>query len=340
MPGHAPSFWWQSLVNWQARLLAPLACIYGKVAARNLTKRISTRIDVPVLCIGNYTVGGAGKTPTAIYFAKLARDEGFVPGIVSRGFGGNYNGVHLVDPESDSAKLVGDEPLLLARHASVAVCADRSHAANFLKARGCDFIIMDDGFQSARLHADYALLVVDASRGIGNGRVIPAGPLRAPLNVQMAKTDGILCIGTQNMADRLKEQAKAAGKPVFNAILKASSQQDLHDGQWLAFAGIGNPQKFFASLRESGACLGMTREFADHHPFTVQDIARLRDEAAAKNLRLITTAKDYVRLASQPDVDSNFIKNLSILDVELSFIDENAANTIFATVLQHFEQRQ
>lgn len=339
MAGQAPSFWWQA-PGWRSGLLAPLACIYGMVAARNLTKRVGARIDVPVLCIGNFTVGGAGKTPTAIYFAELARDEGFVPGIVSRGFGGNYNGVHLVDPETDSAKLVGDEPLLLARHASVAVCADRSHAATFLQSRGCDFIIMDDGFQSARLHADYALLVVDASRGIGNGKIIPAGPLRAPLDVQMEKTDGILRIGTQNQADNLLAEARSAGKPVFEAVLKASSQSDLSTGQWLAFAGIGNPEKFFDSLRASGAIIGATREFADHHPFTVQDIAQLRDEAMAKKLSLITTAKDYVRLASQPDMDRSFVESLSVLDVELSFTAKDAAKTIFATVLQRFEARQ
>ncbi|MFK4824263.1 tetraacyldisaccharide 4'-kinase [Paenochrobactrum sp. BZR 588] len=339
MAGQAPSFWWQA-PSWRSALLAPLACIYGMVAARNLTKRVGARIDVPVLCIGNYTVGGAGKTPTAIYFAELARDEGFIPGIVSRGFGGNYNGVHLVDPETDSAKLVGDEPLLLARHASVAVCSDRSHAAEFLKTRGCDFIIMDDGFQSARLYADYALLVVDASRGIGNGKIIPAGPLRAPLNVQMAKTDGILRIGTQNVADNLIKQAHAAGKPIFDAVLQASSKSDLANGQFLAFAGIGNPEKFFVSLRATGAVIGATREFADHHPFTPQDIAQLHDEAAANNLRLITTAKDYVRLASQPDIDRSFVEKLSVLDVELSFTDKSAAKTIFSTVLQRFEARQ
>lgn len=339
MAGQAPSFWWQA-PSWRSGLLAPLACVYGMVAARNLTKRAGARIDVPVLCIGNYTVGGAGKTPTAIYFAELARDEGFIPGIVSRGFGGDYNGVHLVDPETDSAKRVGDEPLLLARHASVAVCSDRSHAAEFLKTRGCDFIIMDDGFQSARLYADYALLVVDASRGIGNGKIIPAGPLRAPLDVQMAKTDGILRIGTQSAADDLIAQAQAAGKPTFDAVLQASSKSDLADGQWLAFAGIGNPEKFFFSLRTSGASIGATREFADHHSFTAQDIAQLRDEAALKKLRLITTAKDYVRLASQPDMDRSFIESLSVLDVELSFIDKGAAKTIFETVLQRFEARQ
>ncbi|MGU3574610.1 tetraacyldisaccharide 4'-kinase [Brucellaceae bacterium C25G] len=339
MAGQAPIFWWQS-PSWRSALLAPLASIYGVFATRNLTKRVGARIDLPVLCIGNYTVGGAGKTPTAIYFAELARDEGFVPGIVSRGFGGQYNGVHLVDPETDSAKLVGDEPLLLARHANVAVCADRSHAARFLKARGCDFIIMDDGFQSARLHTDYALLVVDASRGIGNGKMIPAGPLRAPLDIQMQKTDGLLLIGTQNNAADVMLGAAKAGKPVFDAVLQASSRCDLSVGQWLAFAGIGNPQKFFTSLRESGAVIGATREFADHHPYSASDIAHLRSEAATKNLRLITTAKDYVRLASQPDIDRHFIDDLAVLDVELSFKDKSAAKTILATVLQRFEARQ
>lgn len=150
MVSEAPPFWWDK-PDWRALSLAPAAWLYGAVAGRRLLKAEPPKISLPVLCVGNFTVGGAGKTPTAIAFSAGAKARGLNPGIVSRGYGGAYKGLHVVDPAHDSARYVGDEPLLLARHASVALCPDRLKAARYLQALGCDFIIMDDGFQSARL---------------------------------------------------------------------------------------------------------------------------------------------------------------------------------------------
>ena len=212
MISEAPPFWWKK-ADWRPFLLYPFSAAYGAVARRRLIRAPREKVGAPVLCVGNLTVGGSGKTPVAIALAKRARKMGLVPGIVSRGHGGMVTHAHLVDPGHDSARHVGDEPLLLARAAAVAVTADRAAAARLLIEHGCDFIIMDDGFQSARIAMDYALIVVDARRGIGNGHVIPGGPMRAPLVAQMSHADGVLKLGEGDGAERVVRQAARAGRP-------------------------------------------------------------------------------------------------------------------------------
>ncbi|SBW16053.1 tetraacyldisaccharide 4'-kinase [Brucella sp. 10RB9215] len=338
MASEAPPFWWEE-PDWRALALAPAAWIYGRVSGRRLIRAVPPKVSLPVLCVGNFTVGGAGKTPTAIAFARGAIARGMKPGIVSRGYGGNYSGLHLVDPGHDSARHVGDEPLLLARHAAVALSPDRVKAAEYLKSLGCDFIIMDDGFQSARLHADFSLLVVDASRGIGNGRVIPAGPLRAPLTDQMRKTDALLCIGKGNGADFVVRQAARAGRPIYHAQLRPSSSATVAGRRWLAFAGIGNPDKFYESVRQAGGEVVETHSFADHYSFEPDDIRGLVDMARRQGLGLITTAKDHVRLATMPGVPPEFLSKLAVLDVDLEFDRTDALDHILDTVIERFKSR-
>jgi tetraacyldisaccharide 4'-kinase len=334
----APSFWWGK-PDWRARALSPLSAIYGAVAKRRLLHSAPPQMPVPVLCIGNFTVGGAGKTPTAIAFARRAKAMGLNPGIVSRGFGGNYSGVHRVDPARDSAAHVGDEPLLLAGHAPVAVSVDRVAAARLLISEGCDFLIMDDGFQSARLHIDYALIVVDASRGIGNGLVLPAGPLRAPLGDQLAKADALLKIGVGGVAGPLLRQTEAAGKPVYTARLAPSSAKAITGKRFLAFAGIGNPDKFFASVREMGGIAALTRSFPDHHPYTSEEVEELLNTASAADLGLITTAKDHARLATMADMPARFLERLAVLDVELAFDEPDAVGEIIEAAREGYQLR-
>lgn len=338
MASEAPPFWWEK-PDWRAKSLAPAAWIYGAIAGRRLIRSEPPRIALPVLCIGNFTVGGAGKTPTAIAFAKGAKARGLKPGIVSRGYGGSYKGLHVVDPGHDSARYVGDEPLLLARHAPVALSPDRVKAAQHLQSLGCDFIIMDDGFQSARLHADFALLVVDAGRGIGNGRVIPAGPLRAPLTDQMRKTDALLRIGKGDAADFVVRQAARAGRPIYDAKLIPSSTATVAGQRWLAFAGIGNPDKFYASLAQAGGVIAETRSFPDHHSFEPDEIRDLIDTARRQGLGLITTAKDHVRLATMVGVPAEFLSKLAVLDVDLKFERSDALHHILDTVIERFKNR-
>ncbi|ANG96714.1 tetraacyldisaccharide 4'-kinase [Brucella pseudogrignonensis] len=338
MASEAPPFWWDK-PNWRAYGLAPLSWIYGAVAGRRLLKAEPPKVPAPVLCIGNFTVGGAGKTPTAIAFAKAAKERGLHPGIVSRGYGGNYKGLHIVDPSADSARHVGDEPLLLARHAPVALCPDRLKSALELHQRGCDFIIMDDGFQSARLHTDFSLLVVDSTRGIGNGKVIPAGPLRAPLTDQMRKTDAVLRIGKGAEADFVVRQASRAGRAVYEAQLQPSSSADVAGNRWLAFAGIGNPSKFFASVQQAGGEVAEGKTFPDHYSYQPDDIAKLIETAEKLGVGLITTAKDYVRLVTMSDVPNAFIRNLAVLDVDLAFERKDAIGRILDTAIERFKVR-
>ncbi|MHC5232607.1 tetraacyldisaccharide 4'-kinase [Brucella sp. LJL56] len=338
MVSEAPPFWWEK-PDWRALSLAPAAWLYGVVAGRRLLRAEPPKIPLPVLCVGNFTVGGAGKTPTAIAFAKGVKARGMKPGIVSRGYGGAYKGLHVVDATHDSARYVGDEPLLLARHASVALCPDRLKAALHLQARGCDFIIMDDGFQSARLFADFSLLVVDATRGIGNGRVIPAGPLRAPLIDQMRKTDGLLRIGKGDGADFVIRQAARAGRPIYEAWLEPSSSTPVAGNRWLAFAGIGNPEKFYASVAEAGGEIVETRSFPDHHNFGPDEIRNLMDTARRQGLGLITTAKDQVRLATMIGIPVGFATKLAVLDIDLKFARNDALDHIVDTVIGRFKNR-
>ncbi|WP_343316048.1 tetraacyldisaccharide 4'-kinase [Brucella sp. BE17] len=338
MVSEAPPFWWDK-PDWRALSLAPAAWIYGAIAGRRLVRAAPPKVAAPVLCIGNFTVGGAGKTPTAIAFADAAKARGLKPGIVSRGYGGSYKGLHVVDPDHDSARRVGDEPLLLARHASVVLSPDRFMAAQHLRSFDCDFIIMDDGFQSARLHADFSLLVVDSTRGIGNGKVVPAGPLRAPLTDQMRKTDALLRIGKGSGADFVIRQAARAGRPIYEAVLTASSTASLHGNRWLAFAGIGNPDKFYASLRDAGGEIVVTRSFPDHHSFQPDELRDLMQTAQKQNLGMITTAKDHVRLKTMLGVPEAFLARLAVLDVSLEFSRPDALTNILDATIERFKSR-
>ena len=318
MMSEAPPFWWEK-PDWRVWALSPFSKVYGSVAGRRIRRAKPPAVAVPVLCIGNFTVGGAGKTPTSIAFAKAARAAGFNPGIVSRGYGGAISSLHRVDPSHDSARLVGDEPLLLALHAAVIVAADRHAAAKALVEDGCDFIIMDDGFQSARLHFDCALMVVDAGRGVGNGHVLPAGPLRAPIVDQLVRTDAVLRIGKDGGADSVIRHAARAAKPIYEGTLRPVSTADIAGKHLLAFAGIGDPSKFFRTLEEAGGIVEEKRAFPDHHPFTDENLAELAQAADRAGLIPVTTAKDQVRLLDGSAAAKAFAQRTVVLEVELVF---------------------
>jgi len=336
MANETPPFWWKK-PGLASALLLPAAMGYGFFARRNMESRMPPKIDLPVLCIGNFTLGGAGKTPVAIAFAKAAKKMGRKPGIVSRGFGGAVRGLHLVDPGRDRARHVGDEPLLLARHAKVAVGGDRHAAARMLEEAGCNIILMDDGFQSRSLYPDYALLVVDAMRGFGNGKIFPAGPLRAPLSTQLAYTDSVVVIGNGEGRDRAVRYAARAAKPVHYARLVPSANRDVEGRRFLAFAGIGNPQKFFCSVKELGGIIEQQRIFADHHFFSEYDVKDIADSAAVHKLAIATTAKDYVRLKTD-GLDKKLDK-LVIFDVEVMFDTRSFCESILNDVLTRYKER-
>lgn len=334
----APPFWWEK-PDWRAWALWPASAIYGAVASTRMRTAPREKLPAAVLCVGNLTVGGEGKTPVAIALGKQARKEGHKVGFLSRGFGGSLSRPHLVDAGHDAARHVGDEPLLLARHAPVVVSPDRSAGARRLIEEGCDFLIMDDGFQSARIHMDYALIVVDAQRGLGNGHVIPAGPLRAPVVNQLRFADAVVTMGQGDAAQYTVRRAARAGKPVYHARARPMKTRGLKGARVLAFAGIGNPEKFYATLREIGAELVATRSFPDHHQFTEDDLAELSGEARADGLALVTTEKDLVRLSSGHRPMLEFARTVRALPVEAAFETADTPGAIIRQTITAWRER-
>ncbi|OAS22457.1 tetraacyldisaccharide 4'-kinase [Methylobacterium platani] len=293
----APGFWWHEAPTPAARLLAPLGAVYGALAARRMAKA-GARAPCPVVCIGNFTLGGAGKTPTALAVAALLRDLGRQPAFLSRGYGGRLAGPVRVDPARHGAGDVGDEPLLLARSGAAIVARDRAAGALACVEAGADVVVMDDGLQNPGLAKDLALAVIDGAVGLGNGRVFPAGPLRAPEAAQWPHVHAVLAIGDGAPGDRVLAAARARGVPALRGRLvpDPAAADALRGRPVLAFAGIGRPDKFFATLRDLGADPRETRAFPDHHAFTAAEAGHLAAEAARRGLLLVTTEKDRVRL--------------------------------------------
>jgi tetraacyldisaccharide 4'-kinase len=337
MTAEAPPFWWEK-PGWQAWALWPASAIWGFAAARLMQAARRERLPAPVLCVGNFTVGGAGKTPTVVALVEEARRRGFRPGVLSRGYGGRVSGVHRVDPAHDGARHVGDEPLLIARHAPVAVGADRAAGGRMLLADGCDFLIMDDGFQSARVHFDQALLVVDARRGLGNGHVIPGGPMRAPLGAQLHYADALLVIGAGHAADEAIRRAARAGRPSYRATVSPRDAGAITGRRLLAFAGIGDPQKFFDTVERAGGTVVARRVFGDHHPFTESEIAELANEADRAGLMLVTTEKDAVRLVTGTQAARALADRTTTLPVDLVFDDPVVPRRLIEQTVQAFER--
>jgi tetraacyldisaccharide 4'-kinase len=253
---------------------------------------------IPVLCVGNYHVGGAGKTPTVLALAKLLRELGETPVVLSRGYGGKLAGPVRVDPVRHAASDVGDEPLMLAGVLPVVVSRKRADGVPLARAQGATVILMDDGFQNPSVVKDASLIVIDSERGIGNGQVFPAGPLRAPLPPQLARTDALIVVGSGSAAGQVAAEIAAQGKPVLSAHLKPDEAQvaQLRGKRVLAFAGIGDPARFFNTLRASGIDVAGQRAFADHHPYSQAEIESLIAEAKRDGLILVTTEKDLARL--------------------------------------------
>ena len=255
---------------------------------------------MPVLCVGNFTLGGAGKTPTVMMLAAMLRQAGERPVCLTRGYGGSLAGPRLVDAQADLAAQVGDEALLLARVAPTVVARDRVAGAAAARAAGASVIVMDDGLQNASLAKDFTLAVVDGRRGIGNARVFPAGPLRAPLDAQIARSDALLVVGDGDGAREVV--AAARGLPVFHGRLvpDAAAVAALQGKNVFAFAGIGDPEKFFATVTQAGIAIAQRKAFADHHRYSAEDGAELTMQAERDGLTLLTTEKDRARMTGEP----------------------------------------
>ncbi|MFM8678640.1 MAG: tetraacyldisaccharide 4'-kinase [Alphaproteobacteria bacterium] len=311
----APEFWLREC--WQARLLAPAAWLYGRAAMLRERHAHPVAPPVPVLCIGNLTAGGAGKTPVAIAAARLLLAAGRRPFFLSRGHGGALAGPLRVDPARHASSDTGDEPLLLARVAPAIVARDRVAGARLAAAEGADCIVMDDGLQNPSLAKTLRLVVVDGATGFGNGRAMPAGPLRAPLAHGLSLADGFALVGVDR---RGLAASVAARAPVLRATLEPSAEDAarLRGRRLLAFAGIGRPAKFFATLEGCGAELVAREGFADHHPYREDEVAALRARAEAIGAALATTEKDMVRIPPSQR------RGILVLPVEARFAPADA----------------
>ena len=259
-----PGFWYRP-PSWKSHLLRPLGALYGAIAARRL-QRLGFDAGVPLFCIGNYHLGGAGKTPAVLALVNMLRDLGETPVVLSRGYGGRLHGPVMVDATRHVAGDVGDEPLMLSETVPVAVARDRVGGVALARSQGASVIVMDDGFQNPAIAKDASLIVIDGDRGLGNGRVFPAGPLRASLSPQLDRTDALIVIGNGSAADKTAAAVAARGKPVLRSHLQpdAASVARLSGKRVLAFAGIGDPPRFFRTLRASGPSRPRTRSRGSH----------------------------------------------------------------------------
>jgi tetraacyldisaccharide 4'-kinase len=294
-----PGFWWQKPgpVAW---LLCPFALIYGAIAGWRM-RRAGFRPGIPVICIGNFTLGGTGKTPAAIVIAKRLASWGETPFFLTRGYGGTLAGPVRVDPATHRASEVGDEPLLLARTAPTIVSRDRAAGAAFAQNAGASVIVMDDGLQNPSLHKDLSIALVDARRGLGNGCVFPAGPLRAPLPMQLAQVHAVVAVGAGPGISGIEALDAARDLPVLSARLKPApgAAAAIGSRKALAFAGIGDPEKFFRTLDEAGIDATAKQSFADHHQYSEDEAASILARCQAEGLVPVTTEKDIARLSGQ-----------------------------------------
>ena len=325
----APKFWYRSR-SWQAVLLSPLGAFYAWATARRQKHASPTKMDVPVICIGNLNVGGTGKTPTTIALAQLLTSRGVAVHIVSRGYGGSLTAVTQVDPRIHTADETGDEPLLMAAFAPTWVANERIAGARAAQSAGADVILLDDGFQDPSLTKDLSIVVLDAARGFGNGLCLPAGPLREPAHVGLKRADAVISIGEPEAQSQFRERsADQVGRiEHLTASLKPIEMgMPWAEGRYLAFAGIGDPEKFFATLRRLGAPLERTVALDDHQKLARPMIQRLMKEAQSMNAQLVTTEKDAARLPA--DLRSGILS----LPVRLEFEDTQALENLVEPVL-------
>lgn len=320
----APAFWDRS--GWPAWLLAPLAALFAAATARRVARGAGYRPPCPVICVGNLSAGGTGKTPVVIALVEMLTRQGLRVHVVSRGFGGRLAGPVAVDPARHGADDCGDEPLLIAAFAPVFIGRDRAAAAR-MAAAGADVIVMDDGHQNPEPARDLSLVVVDAATGFGNGKVIPAGPLREPVAAGLARADAVVLVG-----DDAAQAEFAREWPLRLPVLPARLQVLETGLDWagmrvLGFAGIGRPEKFFATLRGLGVDLVRGVALDDHQPLSDALITRLSSDARREGAQLVTTEKDAVRLPER------FRTEVLTLPVRLHFDDPQAVEALLGQVL-------
>lgn len=309
----APEFWYENPNDTVAFVLKPLGWLYGLVGRTRAAMVTPFKASVPVVCVGNLTAGGTGKTPIAIEIAARLKARGLRVAFLSRGYGADIPGAMVVDAAEDTAEDVGDEPLMLSQHAMTIVSPDRPAGARLAVSRGTQVVVMDDGFQNPSLAKDLSFVVVDAAKGFGNGCLIPAGPLRERVEDGLTRADAVIVMGTGHVFLPVE-------KPILRATLEplAEERGRLKNKRVVAFAGIGEPKKFFATVEDCGAIITSRFEYADHYAYSEDDLADLREIAARQDAMLLTTEKDLLRL--EPD----FREGISCLKVAAKFEPESS----------------
>lgn len=308
-----PDAWEQvGPLNW---LLLPLAWLYRRVSLLRGYFSRPVEASVPLICVGNVTAGGAGKTPVALALGELIKERGFKLHFLSKGYGGSLPGPVRVNPSLQGSELVGDEPLLLSRVATTWVAEDRAVGADVAVSSGAEILVMDDGLQNPTIRRDFSLLVVDGGYGFGNGMLIPAGPLREPVEESFAKADAIVLVGQD---EKHVEGFFPKDKPVIHATLEPNSvRADALEGKRVvAFAGIARPEKFFDTLKEIGCDVVETVSFPDHYPFRATDMEMLNTRAQQQSAILVTTEKDAVRI---PEF---YRKRVEVLPIQIKWVEK------------------
>jgi tetraacyldisaccharide 4'-kinase len=327
-----PAFWSNppDRPGWQAQALAPLSALYATATARRLRTGASVRAAVPVVCVGNLNAGGTGKTPTVIALSERLITMGAKPHAVSRGYGGRLEGPVRVDPARHRAEDTGDEPLLLSAFLPVWVARDRAAGARRAEGNGATILLFDDGFQDPAVAKDLSLIIVDAEIGFGNGRVLPAGPLREPVDVGLARADFVLAIGDTAAQARFRATwGDRIPCRVTGARLEPlATGMDWTGLRTLAFAGIGRPEKFFRTISSLGADVVRAVPLGDHQPLTAPLMARLEQEATGLDAQLVTTEKDAVRLPA------SFRQKVLTLPVRLRFDEPELIDNALRRFLQ------
>lgn len=311
----APHFWFEKK-GVIATILHPFAVLYAAFGNYLRSRITPQKMSVPVICIGNVVLGGSGKTPIVQMLAKYLQNQGFSPHVISRGYGGYLKGPVRVDAHLQTIGEVGDEPLMLSSAVPVWVAKDKVAGAKAAIAAGATVLLLDDGLQNPTLHKDISFLVIDAVRGLGNGCVIPAGPLRETLAESLSKTTAVIWVASNNK-DGNDETLKilSAQKPVIKATSKTVCDIDLMNENVLAFCGLGHAQKFYDGVKALGAKIVKTVDFPDHYVWSAYEIRKLLDDAKSLNARCITTAKDAVR------IPQSLRDQIIICDVEISIAE-------------------
>jgi tetraacyldisaccharide 4'-kinase len=318
-----PSWWYEGPIPLAAWGLLPISMAYGAIVERRFRNTAPYRSKLPVICIGNFTLGGAGKTPLALKVASMLASKGLRPAFLSRGYGGRERGPHLAGFAKDDAARVGDEPLLLAQAAPTVISRDRPAGAKLLEEARAGAVIMDDGFQNPSLMKNFSLVAVDAGTGIGSGRVFPLGPLRAALAFQAPMASAIVLMGRQNSAAMASFKAKltafAPATPIFEAAIVPAVTNEMRAKAVIAFCGIGRPAKFFETLAEAEVPVVRTRSFPDHHFYSEAEARVLLTEASSKQASLITTSKDHVRLKGKAGALGELYRSALALPITVVF---------------------